>query len=136
MIACIALWCGLAAMDGTVNATHYLGLFMLAALWPLSAHAMSRETAVSAGSFFAAATHCEAQNLVTPGQAHELMEALKPYLSSSDKRNMESGYTRGRKDTSVYVVQQKRWAAFTADSSSCYRVQGVLDDYKAQLEAN
>jgi hypothetical protein len=33
------------------------------------------------------------------------------------------------------VVELKRWTPFTADPTSCYRVQGVLDDYKAQLEA-
>jgi len=33
------------------------------------------------------------------------------------------------------VIQLKRWAPFTPDAASCYRVQGVLDDYKAQLDA-
>ena len=112
----------------------FLWVFLFAAtVSPLSAHAMSRGTAVSAGSFFAAAARCEAHNLITPGQTDALMKALKPYLSSSDQQHLRSGYARGEKDATVYVVQQKRWSPFSPDSSSCYRVQGVLDDYKTQL---
>jgi hypothetical protein len=33
----------------------------------------------------------------------------------------------------VFVSETKRWIAFTPDNASCYRVQGVLDDYRAQL---
>jgi hypothetical protein len=31
------------------------------------------------------------------------------------------------------VTAERRWMTFTPDVASCYRVQGVLDDYKAQL---
>lgn len=130
------LWCCIVAMDETVNSTRYIWVFLFVAALPLSAHAMSRYTAVSAGSFFAAAARCEAHSLITSGQTDALMKALKPYLSSSDQHNMQSGYIRGEKDSTVYVVQEKRWAPFSPDSSSCYRVQGVLDDYKAQLDAD
>jgi hypothetical protein len=33
----------------------------------------------------------------------------------------------------VFVVQQKQWVTFVPDEAGCYRVQGVLDDYKTQL---
>ena len=33
----------------------------------------------------------------------------------------------------MFVEAEKKWMSFTADATSCYRVQGVLDDYRAQL---
>lgn len=94
---------------------------------------MPGRVAVSAGSFFAAASQCETKNLITPGQTDALVKALTKYLSAPDQSNIQSGYARGLKDSTVYVVELKRWAPFTPDASSCYRVQGVLDDYKSQL---
>jgi hypothetical protein len=105
---------------------------MLIAMSPASA--MPRTIAISAGSFFAAATQCENRDLISPGQTAALRKALDPYLSVSDKRHIESGYVRGLKDSTLYVVELKRWEPFSPDSASCYRVQGVLDDYKAQLD--
>ena len=107
-----------------------LGLSVIPAL------AMPRSVASSAGSFFAAAAQCETLNLITPGQTEALIKALNNYLSPTDLIHMQNGYARGLKESMVYVVELKRWAPFSADSSSCYRVQGVLDDYKAQLEGN
>ncbi|MET0708389.1 MAG: hypothetical protein ABWY82_16360 [Tardiphaga sp.] len=100
------------------------------------AAAMPSRVAISAGSFFAAATLCEKENLITPGQTAPLMKALNAYLTASDQKNIQSGYARGLKDSELYVVELKRWAPFTPDPGSCYRVQGVLDGYKGQLEAN
>jgi hypothetical protein len=106
---------------------------LLAVIAPLSAHAMSRKVAISAGSFFAAALQCEAENLITPGQTDELLKTLDPYLTTSDKANMAAGRARGQKDKQVFVDTENKWFPFTPDLASCYRVQGVLDDYKAQL---
>ena len=97
---------------------------------------MPSRVAVSAGSFFAAASQCEKENLITAGQAAALMKALDTYLSAADKKNMQSGYARGLKNSELYVVELKDWAPFSPDPSSCYRVQGVLDEYKGQLDAN
>jgi hypothetical protein len=101
----------------------------------LPAQAMPGRVAVSAGSFFAAATRCEMQDFISQGQTRTLRTALSRHLSLSDLNNIESGYARGLRESTVYVVELKRWAPFTPDSASCYRVQGVLDDYKAQLSA-
>jgi hypothetical protein len=98
------------------------------------AAAMPQTVAVSAGSFFAAATQCENRDLISPGQTAALRKALDGYLSATDRRHIEAGYVRGLKDSTLYVVELKRWEPFTPDSASCYRVQGVLDDYKAQLD--
>ena len=106
---------------------------LIAALLPLSAHAMSRKVAISAGSFFAAALQCESKNLITPGQTEDLLNDLDPYLSTSDRANMAAGRARGEKQSQVFVDTKNKWFAFTPDTASCYRVQGVLDDYKAQL---
>jgi hypothetical protein len=114
------------------------GLVMAVALTLLAtspASAMPQRIAVSAGSFFAAATQCETRDLISPGQTASLRKALDAYLSASDKRHIETGYARGLKDSTLYVMELKDWAPFTPDSASCYRVQGVLDDYKSQLEA-
>ena len=94
---------------------------------------MSRGVAISAGSFFAAAMRCEGENLITPGQTAELLTALEPYLSKSDKANMEAGGARGAKDSQVFVGTEKGWTTFTPEVASCFRVQDVLDDYKIQL---
>jgi hypothetical protein len=106
---------------------------VLAVSSPLPAHAMSRNVAVSAGSFFAAALQCESKSLITPGQTDDLLKALAPYLTKSDKTNMAFGRARGEKDSQVFVIAERKWMTFTPDLTSCYRVQGVLDDYKAQL---
>lgn len=98
------------------------------------AAAMPQAVAISAGSFFAAATLCETRDLISPGQTAALRKALDRYLSASDKRHIESGYVRGLKESELYVVELKRWESFVPDSASCYRVQGVLDDYKAQID--
>lgn len=108
-------------------------VFLIAVISPLSANAMSRGVAISAGSFFAAAMRCEAENLITPGQADNLLNALAPYLSKSDKANMMAGGARGAKDSQVFVEAEKKWMTFTPDATGCYHVQSVLDDYKAQL---
>jgi hypothetical protein len=97
------------------------------------ARAMSRSVAVSAGSFFAAAVRCEEQSLIASGQAEDILRALAPYLSKSDKANMVAGRARGEKDSQVFVEAEKKWVSFTPDAASCYRVQGVLDDYRTQL---
>ena len=109
------------------------GLVLLVVALPLPAQAMWRNVAVSAGSFFAAALQCEAKNLITPGQTDDLLKALAPYLTRSDKTNMAFGRARGEKDSQVFVTPERKWMIFTPDVASCYRVQGVLDDYKAQL---
>jgi hypothetical protein len=106
---------------------------VLAGLWAAPAVAMQSHVAISAGSFFAAATRCETDDLISPGQTAALRAALDRYLSAADRRNIEAGYARGIKDSSLYVVELKRWAPFAPDSASCYRVQGVLDEYKTQL---
>jgi hypothetical protein len=46
---------------------------------------------------------------------------------------METGRARGEKDSQVFVESEKKWVSFTPDVTSCYRVQGVLDDYRTQL---
>jgi hypothetical protein len=99
------------------------------------AEAMPSHVAVSAGSFFAAATRCEMQDFISQGQTKTLRAALSRYLSPLDQNNIEAGYARGLQDSTVYVVELKRWAPFTPDAASCYRVQGVLDDYRGQLDA-
>jgi hypothetical protein len=111
-----------------------LGIPVLAGLWMTPAMAMPSSVAVSAGSFFAAATQCEARKLISAGQSEALRQALGRYLSKSDQTHMQSGYARGLQESTVYVVQQKRWSAFVPDETSCTRVQSVLDDYKAQLD--
>ena len=118
--------------SGTVTASRW-GLVLLAVALPLPAQAMSRNVAVSAGSFFAAALQCEAKSLITPGQTDDLLTALTPYLTKSDKTNMAFGRARGEKDSQVFVTADRKWMTFMPDPTSCYRVQGVLDDYKAQL---
>jgi hypothetical protein len=117
-------------IGGVVAAALLLTLSSTAAL------AMPSRVAISAGSFFAAAAQCETQNLITPGQTDALIKALNNYLSAADQGNIQSGYARGLKDSTVYVTELKRWAPFTPDAASCYRVQGVLDDYKSQLDAD
>ena len=108
---------------------------LLAACVATPAAAMPKSVAVSAGSFFAAAAQCEAQKLITPGQAEALRQALDRYLSKSDRTNMDTGFARGAQTSEVFVVQRRRWSAFRPDDASCYRVQGVLDDYRGQLGA-
>jgi hypothetical protein len=99
-----------------------------------SASAMPQRVAISAGSFFAAATQCETRDLISPGQTAALRKALDRYLTATDRRHIEAGYAQGLRDSTLYVVELKRWEPFTPDSASCYRVQGVLDDYKAQVD--
>ncbi|HEU4804586.1 MAG TPA: hypothetical protein VFS91_02060 [Nitrobacter sp.] len=108
-------------------------VFLIAVIPALPAQAMSRYVAISAGSFFAAAARCEEQNLITSGQTDDILRALDPYLSKSDKANMAAGHERAKKDSQVFVEAEKKWVSFVPDATSCYRVQGVLDDYRAQL---
>ena len=100
----------------------------------LPAAAMPQAVAISAGSFFAAATQCETRDLISAGQTAALRKALDRYLTAADRRQIEAGFKRGLKDSTLYVVELKGWQPFTPDSASCYRVQGVLDDYKSQLD--
>jgi hypothetical protein len=120
-------------VGGHEVATSRWVVFLIVILPIAPAQAMSRYVAVSAGSFFAAAARCEEQNLITPGQAEYLLRALDPYLSKSDKENMATGDAHGKKNSQVFVEAEKKWVSFTPDATSCYRVQGVLDDYRAQL---
>ena len=120
------------------STTGRAGSFVMAILATLvvvsPASAMPQRVAVSAGSFFAAATQCETRDLISPGQTAALRKALDRYLTAADRRQIEAGYAQGLKDSTLYVVELKRWEPFTPDSASCYRVQGVLDDYKAQVD--
>ena len=120
------------------STTGRAGSFVMAILATLvvvsPASAMPQRVAVSAGSFFAAATQCETRDLISPGQTDGLRKSLNAYLSATDRRHIEAGYARGLKDSTLYVIELKSWQPFTPDSASCYRVQGVLDDYKAQLD--
>jgi hypothetical protein len=117
---------------GEVAASRWI-VFLIVVIPTIPVRAMSRNVAVSAGSFFAAAARCEEQSLITSGQTDDLLRALDPYLSKSDKTNMEAGRARGEKDSQVFVESEKKWVSFTPDVTSCYRVQGVLDDYRTQL---
>lgn len=108
-------------------------VFWIVIIPTLPVQAMSRRVAISAGSFFAAAVRCEEQHLITSGQVDDLLRALDPYLSKSDKANMAAGHARGAKDLQVFVEAEKKWVSFVPDATSCYRVQSVLDDYRAQL---
>jgi hypothetical protein len=67
---------------------------------------------------------------------NQLMLVLDRYLSANDRKHILSGFRRGMKDSSVYVEAEGRWIAFTPDDASCYRVQGVLNDYKAALTSD
>ena len=120
------------------STTGRAGSFVMAILATLvvvpPASAMPQRVAVSAGSFFAAATQCETRDLISAGQTAALRKALDAYLNAADRRHIEAGYAQGLKDSTLYVVELKRWEPFTPDSASCYRVQGVLDDYKAQVD--
>jgi hypothetical protein len=117
---------------GEVAASRWI-VFLIVVIPTIPVRAMSRNVAVSAGSFFAAAARCEEQGLITVGQTDDLLRALDPYLSKSDKTNMETGRARGEKDAVVFVESEKKWVSFTPDVTSCYRVQSVLDDYRTQL---
>ena len=108
--------------------------FAIMAFWPLASHAaLSKDTAISVGSFFAAAAQCEDRKLIAAGQTKSITRALNHLVSAADKKLIEVGYRRGARESSVYVVQQKQWVTFIPDEAGCHRVQGVLDDYKAQL---
>jgi hypothetical protein len=119
--------------EGAAKVAASRWIVFLIVVIPTPGWAMSRSVAVSAGSFFAAAARCEEQSLITSGQTDDLLKALAPYLSKSDKANMEAGRARGGKDSQVFVESEKKWVSFTPDVASCYRVQGVLDDYRMQL---
>ena len=108
--------------------------FAIMAFWPLSSHAaLSKDAAISVGSFFASAVQCEDRKLIAAGQTKSIMHALNHLVSATDKKLIEVGYQRGARESSVFVVQQKQWVTFMPDEAGCHRVQGVLDDYKAQL---
>jgi thiazole synthase ThiGH ThiG subunit len=104
------------------------------AFWPLASHAaLSKDTAISVGSFFAAAAQCEDRKLIAAGQTKSITRALSRLVSAADKKLIEVGYQRGARESSIYVVQQKQWVTFIPNEAGCHRVRGVLDDYKAQL---
>ncbi|WP_249122831.1 MULTISPECIES: hypothetical protein [unclassified Bradyrhizobium] len=93
---------------------------------------MSKDTSTSAGSFFAAALLCEGHDRIPQGQTKQLMKDLEPYLSPRNKSWMQEGFERGLKDQSVFIPKSG-WVKLTSDEAECYRVQGVLDDYRSQI---
>ncbi|MGO4712573.1 hypothetical protein [Bradyrhizobium sp. 2TAF24] len=93
---------------------------------------MSKTTATSAGSFFAAALLCEGHDRIPQGQTKQLMADLAPFLSPRNKSWIQEGFERGLKDQAVFIPE-RGWVKLTTDEAECYRVQGVLDDYRAQL---
>jgi hypothetical protein len=114
-----------------------LRLFQALALLVLSASTclaeMSKPTALSAGSFFAAASQCEERDLIARDQTRLLLEKLEPYLSDRNRRWLREGLAEGGRRAAVFLTQQRKWAAFSADTAGCERVQAVLDEYKATL---
>lgn len=108
------------------------GLF-LSTLSSLPALAdMSKGVARSAGSFFAAAISCEEREKITRGQTGALLTKIDRHLSSTDKRRIRQGFDTGSRRASVFIPAQG-WIRFSPDDDGCFRVQGVLDDYKMRL---
>ncbi|MFG3756682.1 hypothetical protein, partial [Klebsiella pneumoniae] len=66
------------------------------------------------------------------GQTKQLMADLAPFLSPRNKSWIQEGFERGLKDQAVFIPE-RGWVKLTTDEAECYRVQGVLDDYRAQL---
>ncbi len=107
---------------------------LLAAIRPAAAE-MSRETSISAGSFFAAAATCERHGEILTGQVAPMMKDIDKHLSRNNRHWIAEGYRRGFEKAAVYIPDEnkKEWIPFTVGSDECERVQGVLDEYKAIL---
>ncbi|WP_315830982.1 hypothetical protein [Bradyrhizobium prioriisuperbiae] len=99
---------------------------------PASAE-MSRETSISAGSFFAAAAVCEQHDQITKGQVEPMLKQIDQHLSRNNRRWISEGYQRGKTYAAIYVPETKSWTPSTADDTECQRIQAVLDEYKAIL---
>jgi hypothetical protein len=93
---------------------------------------MTTRVARSAGSFFAAAMSCERRDKISSGQTAALLAELDRYLSPADKRRMQRGFDKGARRSAVFVPN-KGWVRISFDDADCFRVQGVLDDYKMHL---
>ena len=93
---------------------------------------MSKGVARSAGSFFAAAMSCEQRERIQGGQTEALRSSLDRYLTPDNKRWIKQGFDKGARRESVFIPETG-WTPFVPDEAGCYRVQGVLDDYKMQL---
>ncbi len=93
---------------------------------------MSKGVARSAGSFFAAAMSCEERDKITRGRTGALLALLERHLTHADMLRIRQGFDSGSRRASVFVPAQG-WIAFSPDDDGCFRVQGVLDDYKMQL---
>ena len=94
---------------------------------------MSRETSISAGSFFAAAATCERHGKIVTGQVAPVMRDIDKHLSRNNRRWIAEGYQRGFEKAAVYLPAKKQWTPFATDKDECDRVQGVLDEYKTIL---
>lgn len=94
---------------------------------------MSRDTSISAGSFFAAAATCERHGEILTGQVAPMMRDIDKHLSRDNRRWIAEGYRRGFEKAAVYIPDKKEWVPFRVGSDECERVQGVLDEYKAIL---
>lgn len=105
---------------------------LLAGAAPASAE-MSRETSISAGSFFAAAAVCEQNERITKGQTEPMLRQIDKHLSRNNRRWVTEGYQRGKAYAALYVPETKSWTPSTADDAECQRIQAVLDEYKAIL---
>lgn len=94
---------------------------------------MSRETSISAGSFFAAAAVCEQHDHITKGQVEPMLRQIDKHLSRNNRRWINEGHQRGKTYAAIYVPETKSWTPSTADDAECQRIQAVLDEYKAVL---
>lgn len=110
----------------------FSGLFVAAFGSTPALAEMSKGVARSAGSFFAAAMSCEQRDRIQGGQTDALRAGLDRYLTEDNKRWIKQGFDKGTRRAQVFVPQTG-WTPFTPDEAGCYRVQGVLDDYKMQL---
>lgn len=108
-----------------------VALVLLASSGPSRAD-MSRPVSQSAGSFFAAGLACEGRDLIPRGQVETIMAELDKYLSARNKKWMKEGFEEGKKKSKV-LVPGRGWVDSAADEAECYRVQGVLDEYKGIL---
>lgn len=93
---------------------------------------MSKGVARSAGSFFAAAIACEQRDKIQKGQTEALLADLDRFLTPVDKKRMKLGSDRGARLSAVFIPITG-WIPFSPDDDGCFRVQGVLDDYRMRL---
>ena len=107
------------------------GLFLTLCSPPALAD-MAKGVARSAGSFFAAAISCEERDKITRGQTAALLAELDRHLSPGDTRQIRHGFASGSQRASVFIPKTG-WTPFSPDDDGCFRVQGVLDDYKMRL---